>query len=249
MKKTVKRFLFIALPLCCILAVAWLCVAPMIRVNMLPRASREEGRKASPLGSLPYNWYEKVIESYEHPEVTKTNHFLKVRFVSAESRQVRRSHDNKERRFVDDADDFDDLRHLKDFKADLITLEVLDNLSDSDIEPGTQITLYVHYTRQMIPCFKDKDAVYLSIPSFLDLHVEDDIINIEGKDYYGSPVKEELFFLLDGKIYPYRDITYEEMYDFNYRVKGVGNPYAKYRGMTEEAFREAILPILKNPRY
>lgn len=241
-KKT--GILLTALLLCCAFILAWLCLAPAIRVNMLPRASREKEQETPGIylyGSLPYDWDKQIIESYVHPDFTKTNHFLKVRFVSAEMRAVE-SHA--------DGCTFAKENAGQEPVYEIITLKVLDNLSDSDINPGDKIRLYCGTHEANSSYFKGKDAVYFSVPFSSD--GTDCFLVIDGETYYGAPAKNELFFLSDGRIYPYRDITYEEEYNYErlniLRFTGLGNPYAQYCGMTGEEFHEAVLPLLKNPR-
>lgn len=222
---------------CVLLTAAVFLLAPAVRICMLPRTSKEQQSDAPPA----YYNIDAIVEEYEHPMLTRTNHFLKVKLISVEHSNLQSQNDTY--RFTDTIINNDE---TFGFVAKIMTFEVLDNLSQSDIEAGDQIRLFGYADASCVSYYEGKEAVYLSIPVFRN--GEDDASIIDGETYYYTCMPNELFFLLDGKIYPYRDITYEEEFPDFPEFIGWGNPYAQFRGMTEDEFRKAVRPLLKNPR-
>lgn len=184
-------------------------------VNRIPRASKYDH---SPLPTALYD-FETLRENCQYPLYTRTNHMLKLRYVSAAAVQTWRD-------------------------VNTMTFIVEENLSDSAFQKGDLL----YFTTGEHDCcylFENVETVYCPLPVYRTGADSTDII--DGTVYYHFPGAMELFFVYDGKIYPYRDITYAVEYGFE-ELKDCGNPYAQYEGMEEAEFVETILPLLKNPR-
>lgn len=206
------------------------CVLEEIEAAQLPRASQKTFQM-NPLASYDFS---ADVEAYRNPAITKTNHMLKLEYLSGEVRSTYYT-DEKQEAFT-----FSRTAE-SEYTGELLVMrfEIKENLSESELKQGDTLWLATFET-DAVKLFEKTKTVYLPLP--VRRLNRDDVMPIDGTTYYCFPSEYDLFFVLNGKVYPYRDITYEEQFETAQTdlFEGYGNPYGKYRGMETGKFESEI---------
>ena len=97
-----------------------------LRVSSLPKAS--EAYEPLYMGSVSY---ENVIESFEHPSFTKSNHMLKLRVTDTQKKAYRYNEPLEGITFTEEGE----------YTVKILTCTVLENHADSQFSEGDTVRL------------------------------------------------------------------------------------------------------------
>lgn len=228
-----KRYLLSVL----IAVIALFILIHFLRVSSLPKAS--EAYEPLYMGSVSY---ENVIESFEHPSFTKSNHMLKLRVTDTQKKAYRYNEPLEGITFTEDGE----------YTAKILACTVLENHAESQFAEGDTVRLLSLSDSKDWCAYLPKGSVFWFFPE-ASRSGSDVTEKIGGETYYYMTA--DVFFIVDGFVYPYSDMDIEDKYPnitefardaFGKQVSG--NPYNRYRAMPEWLFVNAMQNVIKNPK-
>ena len=208
-----------------------------LRVTSLPKASTTY--EPLYMGSVSY---ENVIEAFEHPSFTKSNHMLKLRVTDTQKKAYRYNEPLEGITFTEDGE----------YTAKILTCTVLENQANSKFTEGDTVRLLSLSDSKDWCAYLPEGSVFWFFPE-VSRTGSDVTEKIAAETYYYMTA--DVFFIVDGLIYPYSDMNVEQKYPgvteaaremFGKEVSG--NPYNRYRAMPEWLFVNAMRSVIKNPQ-